>query len=335
MKTTGDGQPRDTALRFAEYVEAVAEGLGDRVSMWITLNEPSVSSFLGYTLGTRAPGRTDLVDGVRACHHLLLGHGLALAALRAAQGGRGKVGITLDPIPVEARSGDPADVEAAQRVDGFLNRWYLDAVFRGAYPDDMLEIYARAGATNFIDVADMDTISGEIDFLGVNYYTKHRVTQNRGGPEGAESALMRREAYPSAICAAEVCDLAGSTPMGWAIRPEGLTEILVRIRHEYGDIPMYVTENGAAFHDYAGPDGKVHDPERIAYLDAHIRAAHDAIAAGVDLRGYFVWTLLDNFEWADGYSRRFGLIYVHFPDQSRVLKDSARWYSQVAKENRI
>ena len=333
LEDEGGWPERDTAFRFAEYVHAVAQALGDRATMWITLNEPSVSSFLGYALGTRAPGRTDIVDGVLACHHLLLGHGLAIDALRAAQAQHAEVGITLDPIPVEAHSGDAADVEAAERVDGFLNRWYLDALFRGAYPDDMLDIYARAGARDFLRNDDMRAISGEIDFLGINYYTKQRVIRNDGRSECAGGAVTRPDAYPSVVRAAEVCDPAGSTPMGWAVRPEGLTEILLRVRDEYRDIPMYVTENGAAFHDYMGPDGEVHDPERIAYLDAHVRAAHDALAAGVDLRGYFVWTLLDNFEWADGYSRRFGLIYVHFPDQSRVFKDSAWWYSEVATEN--
>ena len=317
LQDRGGWASRDTAGRFADYAAAVAGALGDRVALWITLNEPWCSSFIGHLEGRHAPGLRDEATAVTAAHHLLLAHGKAVAALRAA-GVAGQVGITLNLADVHPASDREADRAAAALVDGNENRWFLDPLLRGTYPEDMLAYHGAVTDFSFVRDGDLAGIAAPLDFLGVNYYQQHRVRAGAGGlVRGAE----------------KLPPPPPRTAMGWGINPDGLTATLLRLREEYAAPPLYVTENGAAFHDYVDPEGGVDDEERVAYLEAHFRAAHDAIAQGADLRGYFVWSLLDNFEWSFGYSRRFGLVYVDYRTQARVPKQSAHWYREVIARN--
>jgi beta-glucosidase len=317
LQDDGGWPARDTAQRFAEYAGLMGEQFADAVPRWVTLNEPWCSAFLGYDLGMHAPGIRNEAAAVAAAHHLLLAHGLAVRALRSS--GAGEVGITVNPCSVVAASGEPGDRAAAQRVDGNQNRWFLDPLFRGAYPEDMVEHHRAATDFSFVADGDMDLIREPIDFLGLNYYERHVVSAD---PTDSRRARKR----PAGTA---------RTALGMPIEPEGLREVLVRIATEYTRLPLYITESGAAFHDYVDPAGAVNDVERIAYLDAHFRAAADAIADGVDLRGYYVWSLLDNFEWQEGYSQRFGLAYVDYRTQMRIPKASARWYTEVIAANAL
>ena len=303
---------RDTAHRFADYAAAAFAGLGDRVGHWITLNEPWVSAFIGYHDGQHAPGIRDLTSALRAAHHLLLGHGLAVDAFRAA-GRPGEIGITLNLNPADPATDRDADEHAAILFDGHLNRWFLDPVLRGHYPADLVEHYTALGADlDAIEPGDLDAIARRIDFLGVNYYFRSVVAATTEGM-GWDAQRTRPGLETSDI--------------GWGITPDGLTETLDRLRRDYPAIPVHVTENGLALDESPGPEGAVHDPRRIDYLRDHLAAAEGAIAAGTDLRGYFVWTLMDNFEWGLGYRARFGLVYVDFETLERTPKDSARWYA--------
>jgi beta-glucosidase len=315
LQDRGGWPNRDTALRFADYAAILFDAFGESVPMWITLNEPWVASWMGYKTGAHAPGIQDTQQALAAAHHLLLGHGLAVHTFRAAARPDQQVGITLNLTPFDPASSEPADAQAAQQLDGNQNRWFLDPVFGRRYPSDMLEMYARTVDLGFVHDEDFATMAAPIDFLGVNYYMRHVVHAN-----GTQPVSQVGVGVPT-------------TAMGWGIEPEGLTDTLVRLAREYPPIPLYVTENGAAFHDYVDPEGGVDDDERIAFLDGHFRAAHAAIAAGVDLRGFFVWSLLDNFEWAHGYSKRFGLVYIEYASQERILKNSARWYASVIRNN--
>ena len=326
LQDRGGWPARDTAERFAEYAAAVYERLHDRVRHWTTLNEPWVSAFLGHATGRHAPGIQDPEAALRAAHHLMLGHGLAIDAMRA-RGDRDSVfGITLNVSPVAAAGDDPADADAdaARRADGLTNRIFLDPLLRGGYPQDVLD--AVRGVTDGAHVHDGDAerICVPLDFLGINYYYRTVVRAGTGEqptPWVGNPDIERVErGLPQ-------------TEMGWEIDPDGLYDFLTRVARDYPGVPLYVTENGAAFADSKAADGAVHDPERIDYLDAHFRAAHRAIADGVDLRGYFVWSLMDNFEWSFGYSKRFGLIHVDYETLERTPKDSARWYAQVTRAN--
>jgi beta-glucosidase len=252
-----------------------------------------------------------------------------MEAMRRA-GGDARIGITLNLSPVRPASAEPADAEAARRVDGNANRLYLDPLFRGAYPEDVLRHYRAVSDFSFVRDGDLERISQPLDFLGVNFYMRHTVRDEAGG-----GASRLRTATRFADLGAETVLPEGieTTAMGWPVEPDGLTELLVRLDEEHTKLPIYITESGAAFHDYVGPEGVVNDEERVAYLDAHFRAAREAIERGVDLRGYFVWSLLDNFEWAGGYSKRFGLVYVDYATQRRTPKASARWYSKVIRHN--
>jgi beta-glucosidase len=279
------------------------------VPYWITLNEPWVSAWLGHGVGLHAPGKQDPNAALAATHYLLLGHGLALEGMRRA-GGDARIGITLNLSPVRPASAEPADAEAARRVDGNANRLYLDPLFRGAYPEDMLRHYRAVSDFSFVRDGDLGWISQPLDFLGVNFYMRHTVRDEAGG-----GASRLRTAMRFADLGAEtvLADGIETTAIGWPIEPDGLTELLVRLDEEYTKLPIYITESGAAFHDYADPEGVVNDEERVAYLDAHFRAAREATERGVDLRGYFVWSLLDNFEWAEGYSKEFRSPYTTVP----------------------
>ncbi|WP_169984624.1 GH1 family beta-glucosidase [Microbispora sp. H10836] len=308
LQDEGGWANRDTAYRFADYAAAVHKRLGDRVATWTTLNEPWVSAFVGYASGRHAPGVTDPAAAFAAAHHLMLAHGLGVQALRA--GGAESVSLTLNLTPILG------DAEPARLIDGLANRLFLDPVLRGEYPADVL---AHLERFTEVDLDDLPTIAQPIDVLGVNYYTVNRVVadpSSEGHPE-----------YPGSEGIAWEDPHGPVTEMDWEINPAGLEDLLVRLSRDYPGTPLMITENGAAL-----PDG-VADPGRISYLDAHFRAARSAMDRGADLRGYFVWSLLDNFEWARGYDKRFGLVRVDYETLERTPRDSARWYREVIAGN--
>jgi beta-glucosidase len=312
LQDQGGWVSRDTVKRFADYAAVLGAELGDLVPLWVTLNEPWVSAFVGHLQGRHAPGLADLSASLRAAHHLMLSHGHACEALRAGRGS-GQVGISLNLSDVVPASDDPADAAAAERIDGHANRWFLDPVLRGSYPADLLGWYAERAEFE-PGAEDLAQIKQPLDYLGVNFYDHQRIAADDGEPvHGAKRQPP----------------LGPQTHAGLAIEPAALTRVLRRVHHSYGPIPLYVTENGACFNDYTDPEGNVNDSERADYLDGYFTAAADAISQGVDLRGYYVWSLLDNFEWSFGYSRRFGLVYVDFRTQERVPKYSAHWYRDL------
>jgi beta-glucosidase len=327
LEDRGGWTARETALHFADYATAVYARLGDRVRTWTTLNEPWCSAYLGYASGVHAPGHTDPAAAFTAVHHLLLGHGLAAAALRAA--GAGTIGLTLNPSSVLPADPDSAeDAEAVRIVDGLRNRIFFDPVLRGKYPADVLEHMARFTDLAFLRDGDEQLIAEPIDLLGINYYSPAYVAGRPSSPGGgaADPGTEGVEFLPTR---------GPVTAMGWRIEPAGLLALLERMNRDYPGTPLLITENGAAFDDAPSVDdpNRVIDSDRVAYLDGHLRAAAEAIARGVDLRGYLLWSLMDNFEWAEGYRKRFGIIYVDYDSQRRVLKDSARWYAEVIRRN--
>ena len=304
LEDRGGWPVRETAEAFAEYVEVVAERLGDRVTRWITQNEPWVIAWLGYGKGEHAPGRASTADAIAAAHHILLAHGLAVDVLRRKVP-RADVGITIDVIPTHPLTDSEADVAAVRLEDGLRNRWFLDPVLRGTYPEDVLPHYEEFLPDGALD--DLSVIGAPTDFLGVNYYRRHIVRANGSAPVVVEPA--RGE----------------FTEMGWEVYPDGLYELLVRLHEEYHPPPLHVTENGAAFPD-SRHNGSVEDPARTSYIERHLGAIARALEAGVPVQGYFVWSLLDNFEWALGYSKRFGIVYVDYETLERVPKASYVWY---------
>ncbi len=318
LQDEGGWASRDVVDRFTEYAAILFDHLGDCVSDWITHNEPWVTSFLGYAHGTKAPGVTDWPTALRAAHHSLLAHGAAVEAYRDGNG-TGNIGITLDLTVAKPASASPADVAAAARLDGHHNRWFLDAVFRGSYPADMIELYEeRVGAIDFVKDGDLELIARPIDFLGVNFYRPNVV-------EAADD--------DSVLELAQVDTDGEHTAMGWPIVPSALTELLVRLDRDYGGVPFVITENGAAFDDRLDGAEIVEDERRVAYLAGHIEALQRAREQGVDVRGYYVWSLLDNFEWEQGYGARFGIVFVDFQSQRRIPKRSALWYRDLIASN--
>jgi beta-glucosidase len=330
LEDAGGWPARDTAGRFAEYAAMMHRALGDRVRYWTTLNEPWCSAFLGYGSGDHAPGRRDPASAVRAAHHLLLGHGLAADAIRAGSA-PAEVAITLNLYAISAASARPEDQDAARRVDGLGNRFFLDPVLLGRYPADVVNDLAPVTDFGHVRDGDLETTSRPLSALGINYYSRHVLAAPQPGPDGRIDWRSGGEAtaYPGSERVQFVKRGVPVTAMDWEIDAPGLSEVLQRVARDYPVVPLYITENGAAFHDEVGPDGTVHDPERRAYFDAHLRACHDAIGKGVPLCGYFAWSLLDNYEWAWGYTRRFGLVYVDYHTQTRTPKASAQWYSDV------
>ncbi|OLB77862.1 MAG: beta-glucosidase, partial [Actinobacteria bacterium 13_2_20CM_2_71_6] len=322
LEDAGGWTNRDTAHRFADYAALVAARLGDRINLWTTFNEPWCSAFLGYASGQHAPGRKDHADSLAAAHHLLLAHGLGVRALRAELPGA-QASLVVNLSAMRSVSADPADLDATRRMDGLQNRLFLDPVLRGSYPADVQADTAGICDWSFVRAGDLDVISTPIDALGVNYYRPSLIGAR---PEPDPEAMP---AWPGCANVALHAIPGPVTDMNWPVDASGLRELLVRLRQEYGNPPVFVTENGAAYPDRVAPDGGVHDPERISYLYSHLTAAHEALAEGVDLRGYFVWSLLDNFEWAEGYAKRFGLVHVDYETQQRTWKDSAHWYRDV------
>ncbi|HOP74320.1 MAG TPA: GH1 family beta-glucosidase [Bacillota bacterium] len=308
LQKLGGWANRDLTEYFRDYCAIIFQHLGDRVHYWITLNEPSVHTYLGHLYGTHAPGLTDWKTATQTAHHLLVAHGLAVQAFREG-GFPGSIGITLNINHFEA-AGDTAEHrQAAQRMDGLWNRWYLDPLFKQSYPADIWELYENHRFTPSMKAGDLALISQPLDFLGINYYYREIIHADPTIPVLQASA----SSPPPPI-----------TAMGWEIFPDGLYHVLTRIKREYTSIPIYITENGAAFPDVL-QNGTVQDTPRIDYLKKHFQAAAEALAAGVDLRGYFIWSLLDNFEWACGYEKRFGIIYIDYATQQRYWKQSAYW----------
>jgi len=311
LEDAGGWLSRDTSYRFADYAAVVADRLGDRVGRWITLNEPIVHMAQGYAFGTHAPGRELMFDALPVAHHQLLGHGLAVGALRAR--GAAEVMITNNCTPVRAASESDADIAAATLYDGFHNRLFLDPVLIGEYP-------SLVGDAPFIRDGDREIIATPLDALGINYYNPTRVA---AAPEGSPLPF-------------EMVPIEGvpTTAFGWPVVPSGLRDLLVGLRDRYGAAlpPIHITESGCSTTDEVAADGVVHDTARIDYLDGHLRALHQAITEGVDVRGYFVWSLLDNFEWAEGYHQRFGLVRVDYDTQRRTPKDSFAWLRAALAE---
>ncbi|MBB2908869.1 beta-galactosidase [Streptosporangium becharense] len=330
LEDRGGWAERDTAHRFADYARIVHRRLGDRVGTWVTVNEPWVAAFLGYGMGVHAPGRTSAADAFRASHHLLLAHGLGARVLR--DGGARQIALTLNlaPVMTPGQVGDPdltpsaADAEAVDRVDCLLNRQFLDPALRGEYPEPVLAIVERTAGLGHVRDGDLATINQPVDLLGINYYTPCVVRAEPGEPPNP--------AYPGTEDVMFSGAHAPTTAMGWPIVPTGLSRLLVRLSRDYPEVGLLVTENGAAFDDVVTGD-RVHDPDRTAFFDNHLRAAHEAIEAGADLRGFLAWSLMDNFEWGEGYRKRFGLVHVDFETQRRLPKDSALWYREVIRCN--
>lgn len=310
---------RDTAYAFADYAEVVARRLGDRVPYWITLNEPWCSAYLGYGNGEHAPGMRDMRSAVIAAHHLLLGHGLAMPRIAAATRSGAQAGITLNLTTTLAADDRPETREAVRAADAFSNGWFLDPVFRGEYPQGFFEQLQTPPPP--IQDGDMQTIAAPMQFLGINYYQPARV---RGFGAGEDTRGQRFDSAPR-LSGAEY------TEMGWEVYPQGLTDLLVRLTREYNPPSMLITENGAAFADTVNDQGRVADPRREAYVRAHIDAIAKAMAQGAPIHGYLLWSLLDNFEWAHGYSKRFGIVYVDYETQQRIVKDSGRWYAEFVR----
>lgn len=319
LEDEGGWTNRDTAHRFVEYTDAVARALGDRVKRWITHNEPWCAGILGYWEGKHAPGLQDPTSGLAAVHHILLSHGLALPVLRERVPD-GQHGITLNLTPAYAASASAQDALAAQQFDGFFNRWFLDPVYGRGYPADQRAHYEAQGylppRPSWEQPGDLEIIGRPIDFLGVNYYSR---AINRADEAGNAPRTIP-EPKPEE-----------KTAIGWEVFPDGLYDLLVSLQREYAGVPFVITENGAAYDD--GPDGtgRVADVKRTAYYQGHLAACLRAIEAGVPLTGYFGWSLMDNFEWAEGYHQRFGLVHVDYETQRRTIKDSGKWYAEIAR----
>jgi beta-glucosidase len=307
----GWSAPR-TVAAFGRYADVIARRLGDRVQDWMTLNEPEVVAYAGHYVGVHAPGMRDFATAVGVSHHLLLAHRAAADAIRAAHRDA-RVGIALNLSPCDPASDAPADLDAAARMDGYLNRWFLDPLFGRGYPKDMLDLYGAY----FDRGRELEGYDGRLDFLGVNYYAR-RIVRAGTGPLRADRVEPQR---------------AERTAIGWEVHPLSLRKLLVRLHHEYAPAHLYITENGAAYDDTV-VDDRVTDPDRVSFLARHFDAAAGAIADGVPLRGYFIWTLMDNFEWAHGTSKRFGIVHTDYATQRRRVKASGEWYRRLIAAHR-
>ncbi|MCY4746046.1 GH1 family beta-glucosidase [Pelomonas sp. UHG3] len=318
LQDQGGWLSRETVAAFVEYTDIVTRRLGDRVKHWITHNEPWCSSMMSYWENVHAPGGTSFADALQASHHILLSHGLAIPVIRKNVPGA-DIGITLSLHPITAASDSPEDAAALQRHDGLRNRWFLDPLFGRGYPADTLALAGDAAPT--VLPGDLEAIATPTDFLGVNYYfpemVKHDPDPKTGGPMRA--SLVEKQGVER-------------SGFGWEVSPQGLVDLLARVQRDYNPTVIQLTENGSTFEDVLTPEGRVHDKERLSYLQRHLAALKAAVDAGVPVKGYFAWSLLDNFEWAEGYLRRFGLAYVDYPTQRRILKDSGLWYGQFLNE---
>lgn len=327
LEESGGFRHRDTASWFADYAGLMAREFGDRVSIWATFNEPWCYAYLGHAAGHHAPGLTDDHAAVTVAHHELLAHGLALEAMRAERRDL-DLGIVINPAPVRSEGTPAAPEDPMRRIDAIHNRWWFDAILAGEYPADLLDDFGQLA--DAIQPGDNAQIAQPIDWIGVNYYFDNLVRGLAGG-----EASSRMTAYPTVTGVTQSEVREEHTDMGWPITPEGFTDQLVRLRDDYADLPpLYITENGCAYDDPV-IEGRCADPRRIDFLDRYLRAVRDAIDAGVDIRGYFQWSLMDNFEWALGYDKRFGLVHVDFDTLERTPKDSAYWYRDVIRANAL
>ena len=323
LQDAGGWPARETIDAFVAYADVVSRRLGDRVKDWITHNEPWCIAVLGHELGEHAPGHKSVPEAMAASHHLLVSHGLSVPIIRANSAGA-KVGITLNLTPAYPASPSEADADAARRFDGWFNRWYLDPLYGRGYPEDIIadrrkEGHLPKGSLPWLRPGDLTAIATPTDFLGVNYYSR---------------AVMRSDSIPEVKNlprTEHVAPESEHTDMGWEVYPEGLTDLLVDLHQTYPVRSLAITENGAAYDTGPDADGGIHDVRRVEYLQKHLVAAHRAIEAGVPLDAYFLWSLLDNFEWAYGYTKRFGAVWVDYENQLRRLKESAIWYRDVAK----
>jgi beta-glucosidase len=322
LQDHGGWTNREMADYFTMYASTLFQELGDVVKKWGTHNEPWVASYKGYSLGNSAPGYTDFRSYLKASHHMLLGHGKVVQAFRELSPKDGQIGITLNIDPTYPAEETEACRKAAQIKDGFQNRWFLDPILKGAYPKDMLDLYT--GFTNFeyIQEGDLKTVSQPIDYLGLNFYS---ISTNKPGDQGELGFLGIEQASTG----------RPQTFMGWEIEPQGLYDTLRRFQRDYGNIPVYITENGAAYDDQVEPDGSINDEDRKEYVKAHLEACWRAIQDGMNVKGYYLWSFLDNFEWRSGYTKRFGIVRVDYDTQKRTPKKSAFWYKEVIKNNSI
>lgn len=308
----------DVAGWFADYASAVFRALDDRVPMWSTLNEPWVVTHAGHVTGDHAPGHRSVWEAPRVTHNLLRAHAEAVRAYRAE--GRNRIGLVVNLEPKYAATDRPEDVAAQARAEAYMNRHYLDPVFHGRYPEELREIFGEAWP-DFVD-REAEALREPIDFLGLNYYKRNVVRDDPTQLPVREGSVPRPRST--------------HTELGWEVHPPALTDVLLWVKERYGDVPLYVTENGAAFYDPpTAAGGEVDDPLRVAYYRDHLRAVHEAIRRGVDLRGYFAWSLLDNFEWSAGYAMRFGLVHVDLETQQRTPKRSARFYADVIRSHGV
>ncbi len=317
LQDRGGWVSRETVDHFIEYTRVVCERLGDRVAGWITHNEPWCASVLGHLNGDHAPGLKDHYAHLASSHHLLLSHGLAVPVIREIVGDK-PIGITLNLVPSVPASPSEADAEANERFDGFFNRWYLDPLVGRGYPEDMLKRYREENYIDdwsFIHEGDLEAIAEPIDFLGINYYSRGIIRSDK---------VTETDNEPI-----EVIAIGEHTDMGWEVYPQGIYDLLTRVNADYPFTSIYITENGAAYATGPDEDGQIKDHRRESYLREHLIACHKARTAGVPLDGYFAWSLMDNFEWAFGYGKRFGLVYVDYETQKRTLKQSAQWYREL------
>ena len=330
LEDEGGWLARETVERFADYAAACFEAYGDRVRRWITINEPWIIGLLGYLHGLHAPGVTNDVRGeATAFHHVLLAHG---RTARAFDVGDGRIGITLSLAPHYPASDDPSDVEVTRASDEYVNRWFLDPVLRGSYPDGMRRRYEQLiGPLEFVRDGDLDVIATPTDFVGVNYYAR-RVMRHVAGRTPYPWEVVVPEETPKTEGGTEGVPM---TEAGTEITPGAFFDLLVGLRRDYGDVPILITENGAVFGDGPDGDGRVRDERRVRFVHEHLAAVHAAIEQGVPVRGYFHWSFMDNFEWALGYAQRFGLVHVDYGTQARTIKDSGRYYARIARANEL
>jgi beta-glucosidase len=323
LQEMGGWPARSTAEAFAEYTDVVTRSLGDRAKYWVTFNEPTCSGLLGYQMGIHAPGICDWGQSLAAIHHLLLAHGMALQVIRN-NAPQSQAGIVIDPIPCQPATPAAEDYAAYRWFDGYHNRWFMDPLYGRHYPADILAEHVQRGNLSssdlpFLQPGDYEIIATPTDFIGLNYYRREVLSGKVDDRGGTSEPLDQPDEQ--------------HTKMGWEIYPQGLLELILNVYTEYRPAKILITENGASYSDGPAPDGRVHDQRRIAYLQGHIQAIHKAIEFGAPVEGYFVWSLLDNFEWSLGYSQRFGIVYVDYDTQLRLPKDSAIWYSQVIRQN--
>ncbi|MEU7717058.1 GH1 family beta-glucosidase [Streptomyces tibetensis] len=334
LEDAGGWPARDTAYRFAEYARIVGEALGDRVEQWITLNEPWCVAFLGYASGVHAPGRTEPESALKAAHHLNLAHGLGASALRSVMPARNTVAVSLNSSAVRTVSQDPADLAAGRKIDDLANGVFHGPMLHGAYPESLFEATASVTDWSYVLDGDLALINQPLDALGLNYYTPALVSaaaKEASGPRADGHGASSHSPWPGADDVMFHQTPGERTQMGWTIDPTGLHDLLMRYTREAPGLPLYITENGAAYDDKPDPDGRVVDAERVAYLHGHLAELRRAIDDGADVRGYFLWSLMDNFEWSFGYAKRFGAVYVDYATLARTPKSSAHWYARMAR----